>query len=180
MDALQAEPQPATLQNPNPPSTSTPSSTPITTTSPAQKPEPIVLKPETIHSLPAESFPASNNTTTTTNNLTWRTLLSTSPPHLTHSSNVCAGLASCPPYTGKLAPHRHTQAEIYYITSGRGIVSIEGTEHEVSAGSVLFIPGDAEHGVVNREGETLEWFYVFPTAGFGDVVYRFSEVSVVE
>ncbi|KAL5002811.1 RmlC-like cupin domain-containing protein [Aspergillus recurvatus] len=125
-------------------------------------------------SAPSPPNPSPPPTTTTSNNLTWRTLLSTSPPHLTPSSNICAGLASCPPHTGKLALHRHTQAEIYYITSGRGIVSIEGIEHEVSAGSVLFIPGDAEHGVVNRGGEALEWFYAFPTAGFGDVVYRFS------
>ncbi|KAL4733866.1 RmlC-like cupin domain-containing protein [Aspergillus similis] len=174
MDAPQ--PQVATLQAPRPPSTSTSSSTPTTTTTPAQKTEPIVLNPESISSLPTESFPASNNT----NNLTWRTLLSTSPPRLTPSSNICAGLASCPPHTGQLSLHRHTQAEIYYITSGRGIVNIEGLEHEVSAGSVLFIPGDAEHGVVNRGEETLDWFYVFPTAGFGDVVYRFSgEESVV-
>ncbi|KAL6233854.1 RmlC-like cupin domain-containing protein [Aspergillus navahoensis] len=173
MDAPQQ--QPATPQNPNTPSTST--LTPNTTT-PAQKPEPIILNTGTIHSLPAESFHASNNNT---NNLNWRTLLSTSPPHLTPSSNMCAGLARCPPQTGKLALHRHAQAEIYYITSGRGIVSIEGTEHEVSAGSVLFIPENAEHGVVNRGGEALEWFYVFPTAGFADVVYRFSGAeSMVE
>ncbi|KAL4753011.1 RmlC-like cupin domain-containing protein [Aspergillus terricola var. indicus] len=168
MDAPQ--PQSPTIQAPSPPSTSTSFSTPTTATAPAQKTEPIVLNAETIRSLPAESFPASNNT----NNLTWRTLLSTSPPHLTPSSNMCAGLASCPPHSGQLSLHRHTQAEIYYITSGRGIVNIEGFEHEVSAGSVLFIPGDAEHGVVNRGEEALGWFYVFPTAGFGDVVYRFS------
>ncbi|KAL3431884.1 RmlC-like cupin domain-containing protein [Aspergillus tetrazonus] len=176
MDAPQ--PQPASFQAPNPPSTSpsNPTLSTIAAAAAAQKPEPIVLKPETICSLPAESFPDSNST----NNLTWRTLLSTSSPHLTPSSNMCAGLASCPPHTGQLSLHRHTEAEIYYITSGRGIVNIEGFEHEVSAGSVLFIPGDAEHGVVNRGEEALEWFYVFPTAGFGDVVYRFSgEESVV-
>lgn len=44
----------------------------------------------------------------------------------------------------------------------------------VSKGTVVFIPGDAEHGVRNDGGEPLVWFYVFPTAGFGDVVYRFS------
>ncbi|KAL4817102.1 RmlC-like cupin domain-containing protein [Aspergillus spinulosporus] len=173
MDAPQ--PQPASLQAPNSPSTSTSISTPTTTTIQAQKTKPIVLNPETIYSLPAESFPASNNT----NNLSWRTLLSTSPPHLTPSTNMCAGLASCPPHTGQLSLHRHSQAEIYYITSGRGIVNIEGFEHEVSAGSVLFIPGDAEHGVVNRGEEALEWFYVFPTAGFGEVVYRFSGEELV-
>ncbi|OJJ02172.1 hypothetical protein ASPVEDRAFT_41652 [Aspergillus versicolor CBS 583.65] len=87
---------------------------------------------------------------------------------------MCAGLAACPPRTGYLACHRHTQAEIYYITAGSGVVVIDGTEHVVSKGAVVFIPGDAEHGVRNEGEESLEWFYVFPTAGFGDVVYRFS------
>lgn len=54
------------------------------------------------------------------------------------------------------------------------MVVIDGTEYVVSKGTVVFIPGDAEHGVRNDGGEPLVWFYVFPTAGFGDVIYRFS------
>ncbi|KAL4916803.1 RmlC-like cupin domain-containing protein [Aspergillus aurantiobrunneus] len=132
---------------------------------PPPQPLPIIHHPQTIHTLPQESFPPPSP-----NNLTWRTLLSTPS---TPSSDMCAGLASCPPYAGHLALHRHKQAEIYYITAGSGDVIIEGTEHAVSAGTVVFIPGDAEHGVRNRGAEVLEWFYVFPTPGFGDVVYRF-------
>ncbi|KAL4806127.1 RmlC-like cupin domain-containing protein [Aspergillus unguis] len=138
------------------------------------QPQPILYSPETITSLPHESFQPSHpspNQTSPHGTVTWRTLLST--PN-TPSTSLSAGLASCAPYTGSLALHRHTQAEIYYITSGSGVVIIEGTEHRVSAGSVVFIPGDAEHGVRNEESEALEWFYVFPTGAFGDVIYRFS------
>ncbi|KAL4981154.1 hypothetical protein BDW66DRAFT_4211 [Aspergillus desertorum] len=153
--------KPATLRNPNPPSTTTSGST---ATQHNSSPKFRTSNPSTeiICSFPAESF-----SNTETNNLAWRTLLSTSPPRLTPSSNICAGLASCPLCTGKLSLHRQTQAEIYDITSGRGIVSIEGTEHEVSVGSVLIIPRNAEHGVVIREGEALEWFYVFRRLGWG-------------
>ncbi|KAL4900175.1 hypothetical protein BDW74DRAFT_188600 [Aspergillus multicolor] len=145
---------------------------------------PIILHRETITSQTPESFPAPAQTQTpgptpglppscipTTNNLTWRTLLSTPQ---TRSTSMCAGLATCPPHSGSLALHRHTQAEIYYVTAGSGIVVIEGVEHEVRKGSVVFIPGDAEHGILSKGEEELEWFYVFPTGAFGDVVYRFS------
>lgn len=72
--------------------------------------------------------------------------------------------------------HRHTQPEIYYITRGKGVVTVEGTEREVGEGDVVFIPGDAEHGIRNEdEQEELEWLYVFATDRFEDVVYRFSE-----
>ncbi|OJZ91213.1 hypothetical protein ASPFODRAFT_41635 [Aspergillus luchuensis CBS 106.47] len=132
-----------------------------------KKTHPVIHHRQAITSLPPESFPNPAH-----GHLTWRTLLS-SPQ--TPTSDMCAGIAVCPPRTGHLCRHRHTQAEIYYITSGSGHVFIDGNEYEVFAGTVVFIPGDAEHGVVNRGGEPLEWFYVFPTGSFGDVVYRFEE-----
>ncbi|BCS04929.1 cupin domain-containing protein [Aspergillus luchuensis] len=132
-----------------------------------KKTHPVIHHRQAITSLPPESFPNPAH-----GHLTWRTLLS-SPQ--TPTSDMCAGLAVCPPRTGHLCRHRHSQAEIYYITSGSGHVFIDGNEYEVFAGTVVFIPGDAEHGVVNRGGEPLEWFYVFPTGSFGDVVYRFEE-----
>ena len=88
---------------------------------------------------------------------------------------MCSGIAVCQPRTGSLCPHRHTQAEIYYIISGKGIVQINGREYEVEGGSSVFIPGDAEHGIFNKGEEELRWFYVFPTGAFSDIVYRFSD-----
>lgn len=85
---------------------------------------------------------------------------------------MCAGIATCPA-EGSLALHQHTQAEIYYILSGSGIVEINGVRNHVSEGSVLWIPGNAMHGVVCGPNETLTWFYVFPEARFEDIVYRF-------
>ena len=88
---------------------------------------------------------------------------------------MCAGIAVCPPRTGRLCPHRREQAEIYYIISGKGVMTIDSMEHHVEGGSTVFVPGNAEHGIVNEGEEELRWFYVFPTAAFGDIVYRFSD-----
>ena len=63
---------------------------------------------------------------------------------------------------------------MYHVTAGRGIVSIDGQEYEVGKGSVVFIPGDAEHGIRNVGCEDLVWLYAFAADGFGEVVYRFS------
>jgi mannose-6-phosphate isomerase-like protein (cupin superfamily) len=64
---------------------------------------------------------------------------------------------------------------MYHVISGRGVVLIDGKEYDVEKGSVVFIPGDAEHGVRCVGEEDLVWLYVFATAAFGDVFYRFSE-----
>jgi mannose-6-phosphate isomerase-like protein (cupin superfamily) len=98
----------------------------------------------------------------------------------TASQDMSAGIASCPANTGYLAHHRHTQSEIYYIISGKGEVTVDGNVHAVTGGSTVFIPGDAEHGIKNTGEQELKWFYVFPTASFGDVEYNFSEVEKVD
>lgn len=103
--------------------------------------------------------------------MTWHTLFS-SPS--TPTDSLVAGVAVCPPFTGHLCAHRHTQAEVYYITEGQGVVTIDGKDNRVAKGSAVFIPGNAEHGIRNSGEEELKWFYVFPTAAFEDIVYRFS------
>jgi quercetin dioxygenase-like cupin family protein len=108
---------------------------------------------------------------------TWHTL--PSQPN-TATNSMCAGIAVCLPRTGRLCSHRHEQAEIYYIISGKGIMTIDGEKYHVECGSSVFVPGNAEHGIVNDGEEELRWFYVFPTMAFSNVVYRFSEEVAVE
>ena len=107
-----------------------------------------------------ESFPAAD--INTRGNASWKTLF---------SSEMSAGIACCPP-KGNLGLHKHTQAEVYYILSGRGTVLIEGQHHVLEPGMTVLIPGDAEHGVSNEGSEDFRWLYVFP-GRFEDVVYRF-------
>ncbi|HWK47940.1 MAG TPA: cupin domain-containing protein [Stellaceae bacterium] len=85
---------------------------------------------------------------------------------------MSAGVAEFAPGSG-LNPHSHAQSEIYFIIEGTGIMTIDGQETVVTAGSAVFIPGDAEHGIRNDAGSDLRLFYTFPTASFADVIYRF-------
>ncbi|KAJ5948599.1 Cupin 2 conserved barrel [Penicillium verhagenii] len=131
------------------------------------RPTPLILSPTYTSITPSESFPTLDHET-----VTWHTLFSTPQ---TNTSDLSAGIAVCAPQTGHLCPHRHTQAEIYHVLEGEGEVTIDGVRSQVRKGSSVFIPGDAEHGIVNTGNGELRWFYVFPTGSFGDVVYRFSE-----
>ncbi|KAL4732303.1 hypothetical protein ACLX1H_001314 [Fusarium chlamydosporum] len=102
-------------------------------------------------------------------NATWHTLLSAPG---TTSNSFTSGIATCPP-NGALSLHRHTQAEIYYILSGTGEVEIEGERYPVSKDNLIWIPGDAEHGVFCGDSE-LRWLYIFPENSFDNILYRFS------
>src|SRR3712207_1892628 len=88
----------------------------------------------------------------------WRTLFS---GDLTATEALTCGVAELE-RDGWLGLHRHDPAEIYYVLQGRGIVTLEGTEHAVSRGSAVFIPGGAEHGIHNTGPEKLRFLYPFP------------------
>ncbi|ETN42163.1 uncharacterized protein HMPREF1541_04104 [Cyphellophora europaea CBS 101466] len=126
----------------------------------------VVIDASSIQAQQPECFPDSTNGI-----VTWKTLIS-APKTATDSLTV--GIATCPPRQGHLCPHRHQQAEIYHITSGRGVMEIDGREQDVCAGSVVYIPGNARHGIRNDDPEQeLKWLYVFGTDSFEDVKYRF-------
>lgn len=125
-----------------------------------------IVDDDTIQTREPESFSDSSKGL-----ISWKTLIS-APQTATDSFTV--GIALCPPKEGHLCPHRHNEAEIYHIISGRGIMQIDGHEQEVAAGSVVYIPGDAEHGIRNDDPqEELKWLYVFGTNSFQDIKYRF-------
>ncbi|KAF2658119.1 RmlC-like cupin [Lophiostoma macrostomum CBS 122681] len=130
--------------------------------------KPVVLSPAAISAREPERFPPD----TKGGNVTWKTLVS-SPQ--TPTDTFSSGIATCEGGgEGHLELHRHAHAEIYHVISGRGVVIIDGREYDVEKGSVVYIPGDAEHGVRCVGEEDLVWLYVFAADRFGDVVYRFS------
>ena len=102
--------------------------------------------------------------------VSWFTLLS---GDITPTDTFSAGIAEFEPGGGDLTPHRHTHPEIYHILEGSGTVTIDGVATDVRAGTTVFIPGDAEHGVRNGGDTVLRLFYVFAADRFSDVVYRF-------
>ena len=129
--------------------------------------DPLIIGSKDIAKAASESYPDTSHGI-----LSWKTLISSGK---TSTDSLTAGVATLPPKQGHLCHHRHTQAEIYHIIKGQAIMYINGQEQNVSAGSVVYIPGDAEHGIRNvHPEEELQWLYVFPTASFEDVKYRYT------
>jgi len=103
--------------------------------------------------------------------LRWRTLVS---GDRTPSDSLTVGVAELEPgESEQFTPHRHAQAEVYYILSGAGTVTISGAEHAVRPGSTVFIAGGAEHGARNTGSGLLRLLYVFPSDAFSDIKYEF-------
>lgn len=101
----------------------------------------------------------------------WRTLLS---GDRTPTSQLTLGVTELGPgQPSPFLPHRHAQAEAYYVLSGEGIVHLDGVEHPLRAGSTVFIPGDTWHGARNTGREVLRLLYVFAADSFADVHYVF-------
>ena len=103
----------------------------------------------------------------------WQTLLSADT---TPTDSLTAGIAVLEP-GGHLALHRHDPAELYFLLEGEGIVTLEGVEHRIAKGACVFIPGNAEHGIRNEGAARLRFLYAFPTDGFSNVEYRFSQLG---
>jgi mannose-6-phosphate isomerase-like protein (cupin superfamily) len=99
----------------------------------------------------------------------WQTLVSGG---LTPTSGLTAGTARLHP-GGALRPHRHAQAELYFVRAGTGVVTIAGTAREVGPGTTVFIPGDAVHGIENTAATDLRFDYVLAADAFEDVEYIF-------
>jgi mannose-6-phosphate isomerase-like protein (cupin superfamily) len=96
---------------------------------------------------------------------------------ITSTTDMSAGVMELPAHDGVLEVHRHTQAELYFVAEGAGVITIDGVERAVAAGDGVFIPGDALHGLRNTGDAVLKVFYVFPTASFSEVIYRFGDAE---
>ncbi|MGO9419563.1 cupin domain-containing protein [Roseiarcus sp.] len=100
----------------------------------------------------------------------WRTLFSRPG---TPTDGITCGVADLGPGDW-LGLHRHAPPEIYYVLAGTGVVTLNGAETAVKAGSAVFIPGMAEHGIRQTGAQLLRFFYGFPVDSFDGVEYLFS------
>ncbi len=121
-----------------------------------------------------EDLPIEGGTDPVYGDVTWRTLISADR---TASSDFLLGVAEFPA-NGLLHLHRHAPPEFYLCLSGSGVVTIDGLQHAISAGSAVFVPGNAEHGVTAGP-DGLSFAYGFAQNAFSDIEYVFSENSNV-
>ncbi|MGL4310923.1 MAG: cupin domain-containing protein [Paracoccaceae bacterium] len=98
----------------------------------------------------------------------FRTLLSADR---TASDTFTCGISYLAP-GGNLAPHRHEPPEIYFGIEGRALVKIDGQEHEIAPGTVIYIPGNAVHSV-QAGSEPVRFFYAFAKDSFDGIIYDF-------
>jgi mannose-6-phosphate isomerase-like protein (cupin superfamily) len=62
--------------------------------------------------------------------------------------------------------HRHTQADnVYIVRRGEGRLILEGVEHTVREGQVIYIPAGARHSLSNVSSEPFEIFEIYAPAG---------------
>jgi quercetin dioxygenase-like cupin family protein len=90
------------------------------------------------------------------------------------SSGLVMGLCEILP-NRRLIRHYHAQAEVYYLLAGEGAMEIDGVTQQISAGTAVFIPGNAEHAITNTGHEPLRFIYVFPADTFEQIHYIFLE-----
>lgn len=117
--------------------------------------------------LPTEAFEEP-----TRGSVTWKMLCD---GDVNQTRGLTAGVAMMGP-GGTLEPHRHTPCEFYFGLAGSGTVKIGDVHHKISAGTAVFLPGDAEHGVVAGD-EGLTFLFVFPVDRLNEVDYRFSQLT---
>jgi quercetin dioxygenase-like cupin family protein len=48
---------------------------------------------------------------------------------------------------GRVDPHSHPTHEFYYVTSGRGVMTIDGDDRPVAQGDLVYIPPDKVHSL---------------------------------
>jgi mannose-6-phosphate isomerase-like protein (cupin superfamily) len=109
------------------------------------------------------------------NGLVFKTLLSRSK---TSTNTFTAGVATCAKGSSGLNAHRHEHAELYFFLEGSGLVEINGVQTAVQHGSLVFVPGNAQHRVSNlSDTNDLRWLYVFAADDFDDIKYRWTHLQ---
>ncbi len=103
----------------------------------------------------------------------WKTLFSA---ERTPTEGMTVGITEIEPgQANETFLHQHAQPEVYYILAGHGVVQIFGEEYDLQPGSLVFIPGDAPHGLCNTGNEVLRLLYVFAVDSLDQVVYKLPE-----
>ena len=57
---------------------------------------------------------------------------------------------------GRIPPHQTTDDVLFYIVEGTVIATASGEEKEVSAGTLIEVPGTGDHGMFNDNDTTAK------------------------
>ena len=54
----------------------------------------------------------------------------------------------------------HTEDEVYYVISGRGVINVANEDRSIQTGSVIFVPAGADHffHIITEELKILVFF----------------------
>lgn len=58
---------------------------------------------------------------------------------------------------GEQKPHRHEPEQAYVIVRGQGRMVVDGTERDVGARDLVFVPPNGLHGIRNTGEQTLTY-----------------------
>ena len=58
----------------------------------------------------------------------------------------------------------HDEDEVYFVVSGRGRLRVDGQEHEIGRGSILYVQATAEHSFFQVE-EDITLLVFFASGG---------------
>jgi len=61
--------------------------------------------------------------------------------------------------------HQHAWSHLVYVLEGMGAARLEGQDHPVRAGSVVYVEGGRTHGFFNQEGGRMRCRCLVPEAG---------------
>jgi len=117
----------------------------------------------------AAEVPLSGGTDPSFGEVRWRTLIDSCTEK---SRDMVLGIAEFEAH-GRLHSHRHDPAEFYLGLEGFGIVTIDGTPHEMRPGVAIYVPANAEHDT-KAGPDGLKFAYGFAEGSFEQITYRFS------
>lgn len=67
---------------------------------------------------------------------------------------------------GEEAPQNpHTEDEVYYVIAGSGVIAVDGADHPVSGGTVVYVPADVPHQFHSVVEDLRVLVFVAPAEG---------------
>jgi quercetin dioxygenase-like cupin family protein len=85
-------------------------------------------------------------------------------PAIGNATRLAVGFSALPP--GFAVPeHSHEAEEVAIVLRGSGVVTIDGEDHPISAGTALLHPARSVHATVADRGSELLVLWIYAPAG---------------